>query len=119
MKERIRQRLIERESFLPFGSVRFDTKETSQDHQTEIQKMFETLKQKVEESKEADKDVPEDLVERAKAKTFIDAIASAQDKNLMTDIETDNEYMTAAEEDSDEDNEQLEIEIDTLKKDMV
>ena len=26
MKERIRQRLIERESFLPFGSVRFDTK---------------------------------------------------------------------------------------------
>ena len=27
MKERIRQRLIERESFLPFGSVKFDTKD--------------------------------------------------------------------------------------------
>ena len=44
LKEKIRKRLIERESFLPFGSVRFDTKGAPVEYQTDIHKMFDELK---------------------------------------------------------------------------
>ena len=44
LKEKIRRRLIERESFLPFGSVRFDTKGAPVEYQTDIHKMFDELK---------------------------------------------------------------------------
>ena len=119
MKERIRQRLIERESFLPFGSVRFDTDDTNEDYKTDIQKMFENLKKKVEEDKKRDKEPEQDLTERVKAQSFFDAIQCAQDKHLVTDIETDTEWMTAAEDgdsDSENENDDLNIAIEPLKK---
>ena len=111
MKERIRQRLIERESFLPFGSVRFDTKDTSLDYQTDIQKMFESLKQKAAESKAESAQPDLNLPERAIAKTFFDAIASC-----MTDIETDSEHTAAEDNDesSDYEDDEVEIEIEPL-----
>jgi len=60
--------------------------------------MFESLKQQAAESKLGE--TQEDLRERAKAQTLFAAISSAQDKTIMTDIETDNEYLTAAEDES-------------------
>lgn len=101
MKERIRQRLIERESFLPFGSVRFDTKDDVV-HQTDIQKMFDDLKSKVNDSKEAEK-TAESKEQRQRSMKFMDSVSRVLDRSQMTDIETDNEFDPHPNSSSDED----------------
>ena len=86
MKKRIRQRLIERESFLPFGSVKFDTRDTSHNYQTDLQKMFEDLKAKVLEEKEVQQngidpyETEAEEEEFKKKKKFFDSVTSCQGK---------------------------------------
>ena len=123
MKKRIRQRLIERESFLPFGSVKFDTRDTSHNYQTDLQKMFEDLKAKVLEEKEVQQngidpyETEAEEEEFKKKKKFFDSVTSCQDKNMFTDVETDNEYgrTDIGSDSSEDDYEELEIEINPLK----
>ena len=123
MKKRIRQRLIERESFLPFGSVKFDTRDTSHNYQTDLQKMFEDLKAKVLEENEVQQngidpyETEAEEEEFKKKKKFFDSVTSCQDKNMFTDVETDNEYgrTDIGSDSSEDDYEELEIEINPLK----
>ena len=87
-------------------------------YKTDIQKMFVDLKAKVKETEdraalgEDSVETDAEVEEKQKSKKFFESVTSCQDKGLVTDIETDNEYIPGKDSDSDGSGyEELEIEI--------